>query len=230
MSGSGTTTSDPGTCYPSTGDVEITAASEVTAVDFAWTPSHIRRSEEVTLVDSTRVERITFLRTANEVVTAVDGTDRLFLLVGNDAVYTLPGWNAEDFKKSIHKRLLPGESYSFIVEDHLTHRTLSDASLWIQNTEAHKLSALVTENIVIEGGLDTFKLYDGALLEAHVVEPFVFPQLVTLPERTVYHEVTVTNDETERESYVIFLIAGWIAQCTNLPAELPCVFGEGLQR
>jgi len=228
MSGSGT--SDPGTCFPSTGDVEITAASEVTAVDFAWTPSHIRRSEQVTTVDSTRVERITFLRTANEVVTAVDTTDRLFLLVGNDKVYTLPGWNAEEFKKPLYQRLLPGESWSFIVEDYFTHKTLSDATLWIQNTEAHKLSALVTENVVIEGGLDTFTLFDGPLVEAHVVEPFVFPQPVTLPDRRVYHEVTITNDETERESYVICLIAGWIAQCTNLPAELPCVFGEGLQR
>lgn len=211
--------------YPSTGDVSYRSDETVEVVDFAWTPSHIKHNEEVTVVDALRAERITFWRTEHEDLFVVDTLDRLALLVGNSQ---LPGWRAQDVKKVLYKDLTPGETWSFIIEDHFDYRTLSDATFWIQNTEAQNIYAKVTERVVIDGRIDEFILFEGNLV-GKSIEPFELNQPVTLPYRIVFHEVTLTNQETEEDAFIITLIGGWVGHSTYLPADLPCVYGEGLQ-
>lgn len=218
-----------GNPYPSTGDVSLRCDETVEAVDFAWTPSHIRHHEEITAVDSLRAERITFLRTCAEVVTASVSIKRLALLVGTGvSEKPSPGWDVQDFKKTVYQDLTPGETLKYIVEDYFHHRTLCDATLWLQNTEAKKVHARVTENVLIDGRIDSFVLFDGMLL-GKCIQPVSLHQPVTMPQRVVFHEVTLTNQETDYDAYVITLISGWAGHTTYLPADLPQVYGEGLQ-
>lgn len=216
--------------YPPTGDVSYRINETVEAVDFAWTPSHIRHHEEVTTVDVLRAERITFLRTQSEVVTAAASIKRLALLVGHTgtAEKPSPGWEVREFKKTIYQDLAAGESLTYIVEDYFDYRTLCAGTLWLQNTEGQKVYAKVVERVVIDGRIDTFTLFEGNLL-GKCIEPIKLHQPVTLPSRVVFHEVTLTNNETEEDSYVITLIGGWVGHWTYLLAELPRVYGEGLQ-
>lgn len=206
------------------------ASSEVTAVDFAWTPSHVRHNDTVTTEDSGRAERITFLRTQAEVVTAVDTIDRLALRVGHTPPPGVksPGWEVREFSKTIHRDLTPGESLTFIVEDYFEYRTLQGGVIWLQNTEGRLVSGLVTENVLFDGRIDVYRLFDGAL-PGKSFEPVRLHQPVTLPSRVVFHRVTMTNNEPDLDAYVIVRIAGWVGHSTHLPVELPTVYGEGLQ-
>jgi hypothetical protein len=219
-----------GNPFPSTGDVEYRSDETVTVEDFAWTPSHIRRNEVVEAVDVLRAERITFWRMKHEDLYAVEGTKRLALLVGHTgtAEKPSPGWTAQGVNKAFHWDLTPGESLTFIVEDYFDFRTLCEGMLWIQNTEGRRVHALVTERVLVDGGIDSFTLFDGTLL-GKSIQPVVLPQPVTLPERVVFHEVTLRNTEADYDAYVIALISGWVGHTTYLPAELPVVYGEGLR-
>jgi gamma-glutamylcyclotransferase (GGCT)/AIG2-like uncharacterized protein YtfP len=204
----------------------------VTAVDALSTlPGKAYRSDEtVATEDQLWAERITFLRTQHEDLTAVDAVDRLALLVGSTgtADKPAPGWEVREFKKTLRKDLTPGEIWTFTVEDHFDYRTLCDGVLWIQNTEAQNVYAQVVERVEFDGRLDDFVLFEGTLL-GKSIEPVRLSQPVTLPSRVVYHVVTLTNNEVGEDAYVITLIGGWVGHATYLPAELPHVYGEGLQ-
>jgi hypothetical protein len=211
-------------------DVSSRAMNEtVTAVDtLSAVPGREHRSDEtVTTADSLRAERITFWRHHHEDVTAVVAVDRLALLTGH-TVQPSPGWEVREVKKTLHQDLEPGQSLSYIVEDYFEYRTLCDGMLWLQNTEAKNVHARVTENVQIDGRIDSFILFEGTLV-GKSIEPIRLPQPLTLPSRVVFHEVTLTNNETEHDAYVITLIGGWVGHSTYLPAELPIVYGEGLQ-
>jgi len=82
--------------------------------------------------------------------------------------------------------------------------------------------------VAFDGRLDNYTLFEGTLL-GKSIEPVRLHQPVTIPSRVVYREVTLTNNETEEDAYVIVLLGGWVGHSTYLPAELPCVYGEGLQ-
>lgn len=219
-----------GNPYPSTGDVAYTVNETVAAEDVAWTPSHVRGHEAVATTDALRAERITFLRTQHEDLTAVSAVDRLALLVGHTPTEEKPspGWDVREFKKTLHEDLSPGQSWTFIVEDYFDYRTLCDGTLWIQNTQAQTVHATVVEYVAIDGRLDSFTLFEGTL-SGKCIQPVGLLQPLTLPTRMVYHEVTIRNDEPTEDAFVIVMIAGWVGHSTYLPAELPHVYGEGIQ-
>jgi hypothetical protein len=201
----------------------------VTAVDSVLAlPGRAYRSDEtVTTEDQLWAERITFWRHHHEDLTAVDTVNRLALLTGH-TVQPSPGWEVREVKKTIHQDLTPGETLTYIVEDYFEYRTLCDGMLWVQNTEAKSVHARVTENVRIDGRIDSFVLFEGTLL-GKSIQPIKLSQPVTLPSRVVFHEVMLTNNDPEFDAYVVTLIGGWVGHSTYLPAELPFVYGEGLQ-
>jgi hypothetical protein len=197
----------------------------VQALDGAWTPQQIRENEVVTAVDAVRVERITFLRTCNEVVTAVDRPRKLALRVGE----IKKGWNPEVVQKTVYWDLEPGMDITFIVEDQLDFRTLSDGRLRLHNPEVRKVHAKVEERVFVGGYWRPSTLLNELII-GHGVLDVEIPNTATLPQkpvtspmRLVYREVTLTNQETDRNSLVIALISGWSARSTTLPVAFPGV-------
>jgi hypothetical protein len=197
----------------------------VQASDEAWTPQQLRRNEVLTAIDAVRVERITFLRTCNEVVTAVDRPRKLSLRVGE----VKKGWSPEIVQKLVYWDLEPEMDISFIVEDQLDFRTLSAGRLRLHNTEAHKVWAKVEEHVLVSGVWQAHVILDEMIIGHGVIDVEIpntstIPQKpVTSPMRLVYREVTLTNQETDRNSLVIALVSGWSARSTTLPVAFPGV-------
>jgi hypothetical protein len=199
----------------------------VTCVDHAWTPSHIRRNETVTVVDAIRVERITFWRKHHETVTAVDTLKRRPTRVGESDT----GWRVVDLQMELDSDVEPGDSYTFVVEDQFDYRTLLSGNLRLHNTEGVSLHVTVNQLVIAGGYTVGFPLIDEPIpghgfLDVPIITPQTIPpKPVVSPRRLVSHEVTLTNNETERNATVVALISGWAGQVTDWPVtdgEDPC--------
>jgi len=208
-------------------DYSFRSDETVTCVDHAWTPSHIRCSETVTVVDAMRAERITFLRTCNEYVTAVDTLKRRPTRVGEADT----GWRVVDIQKELDQDVEPGDSFSFVVEDKFDFRTLLSGQLRIHNTEGLSVHVLVRQLVIAGGFTDIFTIVDEPIpghgfLDIPIQTPMTIPpKPIVSPRRLVSHEVTITNNESSRNATVVALISGWVGQVTDWPVvdgEDPC--------
>jgi hypothetical protein len=197
----------------------------VSVNDFAWTPHQLRQSDTVSALDSGRAERITFLRTCNETLTAIDRPRKLSLRVGE----TKKGWVPEMVQKLVYWDLEPNSRAIFIVEDQLEFRTLSEGRLRIHNPEANKVWAMVEEYVLVDGVwrvgvLVNDQILGHGLIDVDIPNPLTLPQKpVVSPMRLVYRKVTLINQELTVNSLVTALISGWSARSTTLPVAFPGV-------
>lgn len=202
-------------------DYSFRCNETVTVVDHAWTPSHIRRSETVTVVDAVRVERITFWRKHHEVVTAVDNVVRRPTRVGEADT----GWRVVDIQKELDSDVEPGGTYTFVVEDQFDYRTLHSGNLRLHNTEGLSVHVFVRQLVIAGGVTVAFPLLDEPIpghgfLDVPIITPQTIPpKPIVSPRRLVSHEVTLTNNETERNATVVAVISGWAGQVTAWPVE-----------
>ena len=196
-------------------DYAYILSSTVTVVETAYVANHIYGEDTVTVSDTVRAERITYLVLPEDTVTAVETTEVKFRRVGNA---TWPAWRAEDYQEAFTRDLEAGETYSFILEDYFDYRTVCGSQLVLLNPEGLAVDAVVQEHV----SGDVYDLFSGRLLpESATLLDVVQP--LTLPQRTIYHTVSFTSQEATANVFVAVLFGGWAPRLTKLPVDLPCV-------